>query len=179
MFKLKKIFEIQAARKPALVSLRNEMYKENKVNEDSVLRITRCLFGKCDSDDTLRMLEEQIEADKMRFKERFGIDVDQLEKEDEENVNPNIIRKNCELKLKKFNRNRKRKIEYLQHKKLTGQFLNIFLFYLAPYIKNLNIFHKYYYQTNFDKFTDKQPAFYEFLVYLPLSVFEKMNVNFT
>lgn len=39
----------------------------------------RCLFGKPDPEDTKRMLREQLESDRKRLKERFGLDVENIE----------------------------------------------------------------------------------------------------
>ncbi|XP_044749891.1 uncharacterized protein LOC123310484 [Coccinella septempunctata] len=119
MFKLRKIIDIQAARKPALVVAMKRDTNTNRVAEESVLKITKCLFGKCDPDDTLRMLEEQIEMDKLRFMERFGIDIDSLERGETENVNPNIMRKPSDAALQKLNGNQKRKLTTLKSKRIT------------------------------------------------------------
>ncbi|XP_045480513.1 uncharacterized protein LOC123685009 [Harmonia axyridis] len=110
MYKLKKIIEIQAARKPALVMMALKEVNTTRASEESVLKISKCLFGKCDPDDTLRMLQEQVEMDKIRFMERFGIDIDRMEEEETENVNPNIVKKPSENSLQKPLANRKRKM---------------------------------------------------------------------
>lgn len=41
--------------------------------------IKKCLFGKADSDDTRRMLEEQYVLDQQRFFNKFGFDIDTIE----------------------------------------------------------------------------------------------------
>lgn len=39
----------------------------------------KCLFGRSDPEDTEKLLEEQRQADKKRFLERYGIDLDDIE----------------------------------------------------------------------------------------------------
>lgn len=49
--------------------------------------IKKCLFGVADSKDTDKMLDEQFEIDRMRFNERFGFDLEEIEKlEREDNI---------------------------------------------------------------------------------------------
>lgn len=48
-------------------------------NVEKLKATKKCLFGKSDPEDTQKLLEEQCQADKKRFLERFGIDLDDIE----------------------------------------------------------------------------------------------------
>lgn len=72
----------------------NALDKDSNNNE-RVEATKRCLFGKPDLGETQMLLKEQIENDKRRFRERFGIDVENIE-----NVCENV-RKECDASGKK------------------------------------------------------------------------------
>lgn len=61
---------------------------------EKVKTTKKCLFGKSDPEDTLKLLEEQHKADKKRFLERFGIDLDDIE-----NIPDGGNENKCEKKL--------------------------------------------------------------------------------
>lgn len=73
----------------------------NALNADSnnnrkIEASKRCLFGKPDMKDTERLLKEQCENNKKRFRDRFGIDIENIE-----NVCENVKREEVKLDSRK------------------------------------------------------------------------------
>lgn len=52
---------------------------DNNKDVKRVEATKRCLFGKADLEETKKLLKEQSENDRRRFRERFGIDVENIE----------------------------------------------------------------------------------------------------
>ncbi|KAJ8984604.1 hypothetical protein NQ317_006066 [Molorchus minor] len=70
----------QRVLKPKKVEERNGVGRFTKAAS-----IKKCLFGVAKPEDTEKLLQEQYEADRRRFNERFGFDIEQIENLDSEN----------------------------------------------------------------------------------------------
>lgn len=79
--------------------------------------IKKCLFGVPDIADTEKMLQEQLEIDRQRFNEKFGFDLQELERLDMDGNNENVNKNRSSgsqtvaaRKMKKVLRDRKRAV---------------------------------------------------------------------
>lgn len=79
--------------------------------------IKKCLFGVPDIADTEKMLQEQLEIDRQRFNEKFGFDLQELERLDMDGNNENVNKNRsggsqtvAARKMKKVLRDRKRAV---------------------------------------------------------------------
>ncbi|KAK9872179.1 hypothetical protein WA026_016232 [Henosepilachna vigintioctopunctata] len=94
MFPLKEIYKIDIVKKRPVLSVGTPNIINLKSKVEGATRVKRCLFGKSNPEDTLRMLNEQREIDRRRFLERFGIDINKLEQmsgEKRKCQNPRIL----------------------------------------------------------------------------------------
>lgn len=78
--------------------------------------IKKCLFGAPNIADTEKMLQEQLEKDRQRFKEKFGFDLKEIERLDMDgnnenvNINSNGNQPSASRKMKKVFRERRRAV---------------------------------------------------------------------
>lgn len=93
----------------------------------------RCLFGKCDPEDTRKLLEEQYQLDQKRFLAKFGFDIEMVENMErslefcKENIETG---RKCPRKVLKA----RRKMSFANNKTqaglsqqfITGKFLKVF-----------------------------------------------------
>ncbi|KAL3267119.1 hypothetical protein HHI36_011259 [Cryptolaemus montrouzieri] len=112
MFPLNEVFQIPASKKRPILSLKIPINKNcNTTVNESAIKIKKCLFGKCDPDDTLRLLDEQAEIDRKRIMERFGIDINDIEDIENENRCPTKkLKMSNEVSVRRSKENRKRKL---------------------------------------------------------------------
>ncbi|KAJ8949719.1 hypothetical protein NQ318_013588 [Aromia moschata] len=75
----------QRVLKPRRVDERANLARFSKASS-----IKKCLFGVASSADTEKMLQEQYDADRQRFSEKFGFDIEEIENMECEN-NENAI----------------------------------------------------------------------------------------
>lgn len=103
--------------------------QENNNNLNNRLLAKRCLFGPANPIEVTKLLDENICVERERFKEKFGVDINAIEKkiDNKKALKRLVIKVDHDLKKKNELRGVLKPLN--KQFKITGKLMNLFVFY--------------------------------------------------